>query len=154
MNPRTINSICVVTAPDLRGIIQHSGIKSSTASAAAFNKNIRITVCKFFQEIVHPKNIIIGHIWCINICQTTVHIPFNVLHIPLIQNCANTFKYLIAYFFSGKIKNQLVSGTNRLAAWNCDCPVRMFPVKITVLTDHFRLNPDTEFHAFCVYSFD
>ena len=43
-----------------------------------------------------------------------------------------------------------MSGTVRPASGYDECPVRMFPVEVTVLIDHFRLDPDAELQSHCI----
>ena len=54
---------------------------------------------------------------------------------------------MISYFFSRKVEDQLVTGSDGLSLFYLDCPIRMFSVQIAVLIDHLRLNPDSELYA-------
>ncbi len=53
----------------------------------------------------------------------------------------------IHHFFPGKIQDKLVSSMAAGAAGNFQDPVRMRPIQIGILVDHFRFKPETHFHA-------
>ena len=81
---------------------------------------------------------------------TAIHIPLDIFHISLIQNCTNLIVNAIYYFFSGEIEHELMSGTVRTASRDYKSPVRMLTVELAVLVDHLRLDPDTEFQSHAV----
>ena len=83
----------------------------------------------------------------IYIRDTPVHIPLDIFHIALIQDCADLIINIIYYFFSGEVKHELMSGAVRAASRDHERPVRMLPVEITVFIDHLRLDPDPELQA-------
>ena len=152
LNLQPIQRIRIVTAPDLRRIIHHPGIKPSAAAAAALNQHIRITFHEILQKFIDAQHIVMGHLprtplLGINIGNAPVHIPFYILHIALIQYTTNLFKYMIPYFCPGKIKYKLISGMYRLPARYPHDPVRMGAVQIAVFGNHLRFNPDPELHT-------
>ena len=57
----------------------------------------------------------------------------------------------IHHFGSGKIQNILISSMGNMTSRSRQNPVRMLSIEIAVLVDHFRLKPETEFHAFRRY---
>ena len=153
LDSKPVNSIRVVAAPDLRCVIQHTCVKSSAAATAALDQKIRIAIHHTVQKIVQSQDIIIHYTSLIlghygkYIHQASVHVPFNVLNVGIIQYCTDLSENSVYNFFSGEIKYQLISGSYGFSSRNCECPVRMLTVKITVLGDHLRLDPDTEFHT-------
>ena len=58
---QTVNGVCIVAAPDLRRIVQHACVKTSAASAASLDENIRIPVHQPLQEIIEPQHIVVEH---------------------------------------------------------------------------------------------
>ena len=54
---------------------------------------------------------------------------------------------------SGYIKYILVAAAGSSPVWNLNCPVWMGAVQVGIRRDHFRLKPDTKFHAKFVYLF-
>ena len=159
LDPKPVNSIRVVAAPDLRCVIQHACVKSSATAAAALDQKIRITFHHTVQKIVQSQDIIIHYTSLIlshygkYIHQASIHVPFNVLNIGIIQYRTDLSEDSVYNFFSGKIKYQLISGSHWFSSRNRKCPVLMLAVKITVLRDHLRLDPDTEFHSEVIDSF-
>ena len=83
----------------------------------------------------------------------TVHVHLDIICFGFIEHFCNLRKNSVHHFFSGIIKHQLIARTHRFPTRNCKSPVRMLPVKITVLTDHFRLDPDSKLHAKCTNFF-
>ena len=153
LDSHTVYRIRIITAPDLRCVIQHACVEPSASSAAAFNQHIRIALHQALQEIIYPKNIIMKHsslVLCncgINIRQTAVLIPFHIFNIALVQHTAYFFKNIIHNILPGEIQHQLISTVSRFSSRYGKCPVRMLPVQIAVFGNHLRLNPDTEFYA-------
>ena len=89
MNAQPVHSIRIVAAPDLRRIIQHSGIKPPAAAAASLYQHIRIPPCQLFEKIIYAEHIIISHFSRkigrrIHLRNAAVHIPLNVFDISLI----------------------------------------------------------------------
>ena len=145
--------IRIVTAPDLRCIIQHSGIKSSAAAAAALDQKIRIARNQPLQKVIKAKYIVMQNFSLVgcsmreNISNASVHIPLDVFNVSLVKQRTDLLKNRIYDFFSGEIQYQLISSSHRFSSRNRKCPVRMRTVEIAVFIDHLRLNPDTEFHT-------
>ena len=83
----------------------------------------------------------------VDVADAAVEIPFQVIHLHLIQNFTHLVKNVITDVFSGEIKHKLISSPHRTASRHMKHPVRMLPVKAAVLGNPFRLIPDTEFHS-------
>ena len=153
LNPYTIHCIGIVTAPDLWCIIQHSRVKTTSTTTAAFDQKVWIAAYNTLQEIIKSKHVVILHtalFFCchrIYFCHTSVHIPFYIFDISLIEHLTHLLINSIHNFFSRKIKEQLVSSFYRFSSRNLNCPVRMFTVKITVFIYHLRLKPEPEFNT-------
>ena len=161
LNPESFNGIRIVTAPDLRRIVKHSGVKSSAAPAAAFNQHIRISSGQTLQKIIESQDVAV-HDLSLTLCRqygtvyitdVPVEIPFQIFHLSMIQHLAHLIKYMVSYIFSGKIQYKLIPSPHWLFSRNGKYPVRMLPVKITVLGNAFRLKPDTEFQSQSMYFF-
>ena len=92
-----VHRIGIIAAPDLRRIVQHTGIKSSAASAAALQQNIRIPLQELFQKIIDTENVfmqnhsLISRLRRIYIEQASVHIPLDIFHMRMIQHLADLF---------------------------------------------------------------
>ena len=82
-----------------------------------------------------------------------VGIPFHIFNIGAFQDFTHLIENIFSHIFSGKIQNKLISSSGNGMSRNFQRPVRMFPVKITVLRYHLRLKPDAEFQADLIYSF-
>ena len=138
---QTLDRIGIVTAPDLRGVIHHTGIISSAASAAALDQHIRISLSESVQKFIQTKHITMRNFsltfcrkYCtVNITDASVKIPFQIINICLVQNLCHLIKDMISDIFSGKIKHKLVTSTVRSSARHGKRPVRMCTVKVTVL---------------------
>ena len=146
-----VDGIGIVTAPNLRGVIHHARVKSSTTAAASLYEQIGVAHHDFFQKFIESQHIVISDISCIHIRKAAVHIPFHIVDFALIQHGTNLVVNGIPHFFSGKVQHQLISGTHRFPSRNLNRPVRMGTVQIAVLIYHFRLKPDAKFHAFPMY---
>src|SRR5699024_840773 len=102
-----VDRIGIITAPDLRRVIKHSGVKPSATATAPLNQHIRVPLDQTFQEVVYPEHIIIKHLSLflrlrgINIRKASVHIPFDIFYISLVQNRADLVKDMIPDLFSG-----------------------------------------------------
>ena len=81
------------------------------------------------------------------IIHTAVHIPFYIGNVCTGKSVVDEFLHIFPYFFSGEIQNQLVTAAIGLSSRNLEHPVGMCPVKIAVLGNHLRLQPDTKFQA-------
>ena len=55
LDAQAVDSVRVVTAPDLRGIIEHGGIKASAASAAALQKDVGEAGKEALQQFVDAE---------------------------------------------------------------------------------------------------
>ena len=54
---------------------------------------------------------------------------------------------MVTDFFSGNVQIELMSAPIHSTSRNLQCPVRIFSVEITVLGNHLRLYPETEFQS-------
>ena len=155
MNTESLNGIGVVAAPDLGCIIQHSGIKTSAATAAAFQQKVRMTGQHIFHYLIKAKDIFMadrplaecGICGTVYVIHAPVHIPFYIGNVCTGKGIVDKFLHVFPYFFSGKIQDQLVTAAVGLPSRNLEYPVGVHPVKLTVLRNHLRLQPDTKFQA-------
>ena len=155
MNTKSLDGIGVVAAPDLRRIIQHTGIETSASSAAALQQKVRMAGQHIFHHLVKAKHIFMadGSLAESRICSavyiihTAVHIPFYIGNVCTRKSVVDEFLHIFPYFFSGKIQDQLVTAAVGLPSRNLEYPVGVHPVKLTVLRNHLRLQPDTKFQA-------
>ena len=83
----------------------------------------------------------------VNIADAAVHIPFDIIDLCIMNNGCQTLQQILTHILTRHIKYKLISAVVRHTARNCKCPIRMCTVKITVLGNHLRLKPETEFHA-------
>ena len=138
---QSFNGICVVTAPDLGIIMKHAGIESSAAAAASLNQHIRISLSESVQKFIQSEHITMRNLsltFCrkcctVNIADTSVKVPFEIIHIRLIQNLCHLIKDMISDIFSGKIKHKLITSAGWSSSRYSKCPVRMCTIKVTVL---------------------
>ena len=155
MNTKSLDGIGVVAAPDLGCIIQHSGIKTSAATAAAFQQKVRMTGQHIFHYLIKAKDIFMadrplaecGICGTVYVIHAPVHIPFYIGNVCTGKGIVDKFLHVFPYFFSGKIQDQLVTAAVGLPSRNLEYPVGVHPVKLTVLRNHLRLQPDTKFQA-------
>ena len=98
-----VYGICIVTAPYLWTVVEHACIKSSTATAAALKKYIRISCHQTLHKIIHSKHIVVCKISCIHISHASVHIPLHVVDFSLIKHCADLIENIVPDFFSRKV---------------------------------------------------
>ena len=89
----------------------------------------------------------------VNIADAAVHIPFDIIDLCIMNNGCQTLQQILTHILTRHIKYKLISAVIRHTARNCKCPIRMCTVKITVLGNHLRLKPETEFHAHLVNFF-
>ena len=158
LDRQTIDSIRVVTAPDLRGIIHHTGIKSSAASAAALEQQIRARGKETLEQIINTEHIaviqlsvsVLGCHMAVNVADTAVHIPFHIINFCIVDDGRQTLQQILPHIVTRHIQYKLISSMVWHTSRNCKCPVRMCTVEITVLGNHLRLEPETEFHAHLV----
>ena len=151
----TLDGICIVAAPDLGRIIQHSRVKSSAASAASFDQHIRISLYQSFEEIIDAEYILIHDFSIVleslyrreHIAYTAVHVHLDIFYIGSVYHCGYLFKYMIHNFFSGEVQHKLVPASHRTPAGYNIRPVRVLTVQVAVLIDHLRLDPQSELHS-------
>ena len=72
----------------------------------------------------------------VRLCHITVHIPFDVGNGRFTENLCDHFVDIIYHFFSGEVKYMLMPCMGLKAVRCTDEPVRMCPVKVTVLVHH------------------
>ena len=61
LNAQSVDRIRIVTAPDLRSVIEHTGVKPSAATAAALDHDIREIPIHSLEEVIQTEYIIIHH---------------------------------------------------------------------------------------------
>ena len=61
LNAQTVDRVGVITAPDLRCIVQHTGIETSAAAAAALDHDIRVVPVQPLKKIIQTEHVIIEH---------------------------------------------------------------------------------------------
>ena len=152
---QSVNGIGIITAPDLRGIVKHSCLKSSTAAGTGFEKKIRISLHQALHHLIDSQNISVINLsltfsWkcCTeHVIHTAVHIPLHIIHFAGIQHCEYLVHNVFPDFLSGNIQIQLIPASVRCTSRDLKCPVRMLPVQITVLGNHLRFYPQTEFQS-------
>ena len=71
----------------------------------------------------------------------------------MIERACNLRENIVDHFFPRKVQYQLVSAAHGFAARNPQRVIRMLPVKVAVFRNHFRLDPDAERKAHCMYLF-
>ena len=158
LNPDAVHCVGIVTAPDLRRVIQHARVKTPASAAAPLNQKVRIALRQALQEVIESQHIPVQdaartvssrRFVCrrIYVRYAAVHVPFQILDMGAVKDLAYTVKNVIRHLFPGKIQHQLTSAPDRLPSGHGKGPVRMFPVKTAVLRYHLRLHPDTEFHS-------
>lgn len=109
MDDDPIHSVRIVAAPNLRGVIEHTGVKSSPSSAAPLDQHIRVARQQLFQKLIDSKNIpvqdgsLVFRVRRIYVKKTSVHIPLDIFHIGVSQHLADLFKYCIPDFGPRKI---------------------------------------------------
>ena len=107
------------------------------------------------QKIIDTEHIAVQDCALILLCrrfrpdirEMTVHIHLDIISLRVIEHFRNLCKNTVHHFFSGIVEHKLIACTHRFSSRNGKCPVRVFPIEVTVLTDHFRLDPDPKFHA-------
>ena len=57
LDPQAVHCVRVVAAPDLRRVVKHAGVKTSAASAAAFDQKIGVTRAEPLQEIIETEDV-------------------------------------------------------------------------------------------------
>ena len=57
LNSQSLNRICIITAPDLRAVIQHTCIKTSTTATASFQQKFRESLSHSFQYFIKTQHI-------------------------------------------------------------------------------------------------
>ena len=155
LDRQAVDRIGIIAAPDLRRVIHHTGIISSASSAAALEQQIRACGKEFFHQIVNTEHIAVIQLsvsalcchMAVNIADTAVHIPFDIINLCIMNDGCQTLQQILTHILTRHIKYKLISAVIRHTARNCKCPIRMCTVKITVLGNHLRLKPETEFHA-------
>ncbi len=153
MDRKPVHRVGVVAAPDLRRVIQHSGIEPSAASAAAFEQDIRILLYQPLHKVVQAYHVIIKDVTLrigrmrVNVGDRPVAVPFNIFYVALVENLAHPVVHIVDYLFSREIEHELIPSPHRLVARNGHRPVRVLAVKFAVLAYHLRLEPDTELNA-------
>ena len=83
----------------------------------------------------------------VHIAHAAVHIPLDILNVMLPQQLADNPCQIVHHLRAGKIQHQLVAPHGGLASGQGQRPVRMGAVQLGVLVDHFRFDPQAEFHA-------
>ena len=149
---QAVYGIRIVAAPDLRRIIEHPGVKPAPASAASLDQDIRVALHDALQEVIQAEDIVVEHPALpvsgrgVHVRDAPVHIPFDILDIPLVQDRADLIIDIVHHFFSGEVQDKLVPGAVGPAPRYHERPVRVLPVEAAVFIYHFRLDPDAELH--------
>ncbi len=57
LNQRAFVGIGVIAAPDLRGVVQHPGIKPSAAAGAALEEDVREGFRETVEQVIDPEHV-------------------------------------------------------------------------------------------------
>ena len=82
----------------------------------------------------------------INITKIAVHIPFYITDVSGGKYLRHGIYYILLYFGIAQIQKALITSLGVGMSRNHHCPVGMFFIEVTVLTDHLRLHPEAEIH--------
>ena len=127
---QTVYWVRIVAAPDLRRIIEHPGIKPAASSAASLDQDIRVALYDALQKVIQAEDIVVKHSALpvsgrrVHIRNAPIHIPFDILDIPLVQDRTDLIIDIVHHFFSGEVQDKLVSGPIRSAPRYHKRPVR------------------------------
>ena len=86
-------------------IIHHTGVKSSAAAAASFEKHIREFLCDLLQEVIKSQDISVEYLslsLCRQhcgpyVCHMAVCVPFYIFNIGAFQDLTHLIKDILSY---------------------------------------------------------
>ena len=155
LDEHTLDGIGVVAAPDLRGVVQHTGVKPAAAAGASLEQHMGEGGGDPLQQIIHAQHKAVVDFTLTagrqpltpHIGKMPVHIPLHIFDIGAREDIAHALEQVIAHVLPGHIQHKLVPAAHARTVLRAQAPFGMGAVQITVFTDHLRLKPDAEFHA-------
>ena len=126
LNGQPFHSVRIVTAPDLRTIRQHTGVKTSSPSCTAFHQHMGKCTRQPFQNAVQTEYITVKHFplpfrrerVTVYVRQTTVHVPLDITDVMTFQETGQSFVHPAGNFLAGQIQYQLIAPHCRTTSRN------------------------------------
>ena len=155
LDAQAVDGVGVVAAPDLGGVIEHTGIKPAAPSGAALNEHVGVVPAHPVQQLVHPQDVAVEHLPLPvrrksagpHVGEAAVHVPLHIGDIGAVQHLPDGLIDVLPDLPAGEVQGQLAAPPGVRPPRNPQRPVGMGPVEVAVLADHLRLNPDAEGHA-------
>ena len=147
-----VDRVRIVAAPDFRLVIQHGRIIPPASAAAAAEQHLGMLFRNLLQDPVQSQHVPVHGLALAlpgkkagpNVGDTAVHIPFQILDPGIGQQRIQNAGQISADVLPGQIQDQLVPSSAHGPSRRPKAPFRMGPVKLAVLGNHFRLDPDAE----------
>ena len=144
LDPEPGNGIRIVGSPDLGAEAEHTQIEPVAAGGAAFQQQPGPGLEDPPQNIVKTQNMVMGAL--AHRHRVPVHIPLDVGNPAGIQNLGHIFHDIVPDLRFSQIQQQLMpSGDGGEAVGQR--PIRMGPVKVRILVDALRLEPEAKLHS-------
>ena len=154
LDAQAVDGVGIVAAPDLRGIVEHPRVKPPAAAAASLDEQVRIIPAEPLQQVVDPQHVPMVYLPLPSggdgggphVGEGAVHVPLQIGDAGAVQDAAHGGIDVVPDLLPGEVKHQLAPPLGLGAVGGPQGPVRMGPIQLAVLADHFRLHPDAELH--------
>ena len=150
-----VQGVGIVTAPGLRHIEAHAGIKPSAAAGTVFKEDLREAGCQLMQDTIESQHITVEELprpirrqgGGTGVCHMAVHVPLHIGHRISPKKSAQRIQHIVLHLPTGQIQDQLVSPQQRRIVREPGRPIGVCPHQIAVRGDHLRLKPDAQLDA-------
>ena len=152
MELQVIQGLCVVGAPVLDKVGQHSGVKASAAARAALEHYIGMSLDDPVHHAVQSQHIAVRDLSLTlggkgvrpQVGDGAVVVPLDIIDIRAVEDAVDALDQIVLHFFSADVEHELVAAADSFSSRDLHRPFRMRSVKLAVAAYHLRLNPDTE----------
>ena len=141
------DSIDIVTGPETMRVARDAGINPPATASTGLNLHIRKGLSEALKQRISPQCLFTIAGMIARMGQIAVMIPFEIGNWQRFKQLRNLAIQIIADFFLPHIEHQLVARRQQRPAGYLQNPVRMRTKQVAIRIDHFRFDPQTEFHA-------
>lgn len=152
LNFKSLDGVGVVARPELRRIVEPSGIESTAAARATLEKELRIRGQHALKKLVKSENVAVEDLLLTlrsdgrasDLGQAAVEVPLDIRDIRAVHNLFYAVKEIITDVRARHIENVLMARDAHCSVGCLKRPFGMRAEEFAVSRYHFGLKPDTE----------
>ena len=155
LNFKSLDRVGIVARPELRRIVEPSGVESTATARATLEKKMRICGEKSLEELVKSEDVAVEDLLLTlradgrasDLGQAAVEVPLDIRDIRAVHNLFDAIKEIIPDVRACHIENVLMARDAHRSIGGLNCPIGVRAEELAVPRHHFGLEPDTEFES-------